>query len=415
LTNCNLEGKKTGSVLRNSVYCPFASCPRSGLCSLLFSALVCSVSPAQFVRTEHPVSATEARLGMSGAESGRVGALGISVRQGYLAGFGRINRQGGVAGRKIRLIDYDDHYQVPDAVANTERLINLDRAFALVGYLGTSTSAPVLSMITGARIMLFAPTSGSLHLREPPSRLVFNLRASYLDEARVLVKHLVEDAGVRRIALVDRRDEDGDAARQALDMSLAEHSLNLVSQAGYLRNTLEAQEVFEQIAAGRPEAVILFGTYAPCAQFVDYARQHGGRPWHFCCMSTVGVEEVQRLLGTRAEGIVSSQVVPSPVDLSLELVQDYQSDMDALGYRNFDHMSLEAYVAARVFVAALQRATPALTEEALANALLTGTFSYGPLTFGFDQNFRQRNHRVFLTQVSHGKLVPTEQIGPLAP
>jgi branched-chain amino acid transport system substrate-binding protein len=172
------------------------------------------------------------------------------------------------------------------------------------------------------------------------------------------------------------------------------------------------QEMFEQVAAGRPEAVILSGSYAPCAQFIDYARRQRGQRLIFCCMSTVGVEQVQRLLGPRAEGVVASEVVPFPLDPSLDLVRDYQDDMAAIGCRNFNHASLEGYVAAQVLVAALQRAVPPLTEQSLINALASGTFSCGPLTFAFDQAFRQSNHQVFLTQVSRGTLVPTQHIGP---
>src|SRR4051794_36984802 len=101
---------------------------------------------------------------MSSAESGRTGAIAVSGRQGYLAYFEKVNRQRGVLGRKVKLIDYDDHYQALNTVANTERLINLDKVLALVGYVGTSTSAAILSMIEGAQIVFFAPVSGALRL-----------------------------------------------------------------------------------------------------------------------------------------------------------------------------------------------------------------------------------------------------------
>jgi branched-chain amino acid transport system substrate-binding protein len=173
---------------------------------------------------------------------------------------------------------------------------------------------------------------------------------------------------------------------------------------------MEVQEAFDRVNNGNPEAVILFGTGAPCAQFIQYVRKQGGRPLIFCCTSNVDLEYVQRLLGPRAEGVVGSQVMPFPLDRGSDLVRDYQEDMIARGCKDFSHASLEGYVGARVFVTALQSAGPALTEQGLINALVNGTFVCGPLTFAFDRNLQQRNHAVFLTQISHGRLVPTQQI-----
>jgi branched-chain amino acid transport system substrate-binding protein len=379
---------------------------------LLLSTFVSSRNLGQFLSTEHAVNSSEVRVGLSSTQSGGSGALAVSVKEGYLAFFEKVNRQGGVYGRILRLIDYDDHYQALNAVANTEGLINRDKVFALAGCAGPSASEAVLSMVDSARLVFFAPVSGSLRLRQPRLRYVFSLRASYLDECRVLVRHLVEDAHVGRIALVCRNDSDGDSAREALQAALAEHSLQIVSEGDYVRNTMEVPEAFDRVINGSPEAVVLFGASAPCAQFIQYTRRQGGRPLILCCTSNVDLEHVQRLLGPQAEGVIGSQVVPFPLDSGSDLVRDYQEAMTAKGCKEFDHASLEGYMGARVFVTALQKAGPALTEQGLIDALANGTFTCGPLTFAFDRNLQQRNHAVFLTQISHGRLVPTQQISP---
>jgi branched-chain amino acid transport system substrate-binding protein len=411
LTKSATKGNNAGIGLPNFVYRSESAYARVRLCGLLLSLFVSSRSLGQFLSTEHAVNSSEVRVGLSSTQSGGIGALAVSVKEGYLAFFGRVNRQGGVYGRMLRLIDYDDDYQALNAVANTEGLINGDKVFALAGCAGASVSEPVLAMVNGARLVFFAPVSGGLGVRQPLRRYVFSLRASYLDESRLLVRHLVEDVHVGRIALVCRYDGDGDSAREALQTALAEHSLRIVSEGDYVRNTMEVQEAFERVIDGNPEAVILFGAGAPCAQFIQYARKRGGWPLILCCTSNVDLEHVQRLLGPQAEGVIGSQVVPSPLDADSDLVREYQADMTARGYQDFDHASLEGYVGARVFVTALQTAGPALTEQGLSDALANGTFTCGPLTFAFDGNLQQRNHAVFLTQISHGRLVPTQQIG----
>ena len=412
LTKPGGGGNNAGIRLPNSAYRSGSGCARVRFCGLLLlSIFILPRSPGQFLLTEHLVNSNEVRVGLSSTQSGGTGPLAVSVKEGYLAFFEKVNREGGVYGRMLRLIDYDDHYQALNAVANTERLINRDKVFALAGYAGPSASETVLSMVNNARLVFFAPVSGSLRLRRPLLRYVFNLRASYLDESRLLVRHLVEDARVSRIALVHRYGSDGDSARDALQTALAEHALQIVSEGDYVRNTMEVQEAFDRVIDGKPEAVILFGASAPCAQFIQYARGQGGRRLIFCCTSNVDLDDVQRLLGSRAEGVVGAQVVPFPLDSGSDLVRDYQKDMAAKGGREFTHASLEGYVDARVFVAALRNAGPGLTEQGLIDALANGTFNCGPLTFAFDRNLQQRNHTVFLTQIAHGRLVPAQHIG----
>ena len=191
-----------------------------------------------------------------------------------------------------------------------------------------------------------------------------------------------------------------------LRAALSAHSLQMVSEGDYVRNTVEVQEAFSRVMDGDPEAVILFGADAACAHLIRYARRQAGRPLILCCASNVDLEYVQRVPGPRAGGVIGSQVMPFPPGSGSELVRDYQADMIVRGYRQFTHASLEGYAGARVFVAALQNAGPALI-----NGLANGIFTCGPLMFGFDGNLQQRNYAVFLTQISHGRLVPTQQIG----
>ncbi len=385
---------------------------------LLVAWLLVAVLPrgsAQFLTAEHPVSATEVRFGLSCAQTGRVGHIGLSLKDGYLAGFAQWNREGGVHGRKLVLVDYDDHYGALAAVANTERLINDDKVFALVGYLGTATTEGVMAMAESARLPMFAPISGALRLREPPPRNVFLLRASYLDECRALVGHLREDAGVQKIALFRRRDEDGDAVRDALKTALNERSLPLVAEGDYVRNSNEVQEAFTRIAAAGPEAIVLTGTYAPCVHFVDCLRKARLRPApRLCCTSRVGLEELQRALGAAAEGIVSSEVVPCPTQMDLPLVRDYQRELAATGSRRLDHVSLEGYISARVLGEVLANAGQDLSSASFADALLGHAYPCNPFRFGYDANGHQINGAVFLAQVRGGVVRPLERLNPEA-
>src|SRR6202043_299453 len=206
-------------------------------------------------------------IGMSNAETGRIALLGIEIRQGCEAYFTRVNKEGGIAGRRLILVDYDDRYEPVETVSNTERLIDRDKVFALLNFLGTPTCRAILPMVNEANIVLVGPISGAAILRQPMQRLIFNTRASYGEEAETLVAHLVSDLGCKRIALFRQDDSFGDAGRIAVNEALRRRGLMLVGEGDYVRNSVRAPDAVYRIAKSKPDAVILFGTYKPCADF----------------------------------------------------------------------------------------------------------------------------------------------------
>src|SRR6516164_2156160 len=79
-------------------------------------------------------------FGQSAAFEGPAAALGLGMREGILASFNEANAAGGVNGRRLELVSYDDGYEPEKAIANTKRLIGENGVFALIGEVGTPTS-----------------------------------------------------------------------------------------------------------------------------------------------------------------------------------------------------------------------------------------------------------------------------------
>jgi branched-chain amino acid transport system substrate-binding protein len=367
---------------------------------------------AQFLSRVHVVDGNEIKLGMSGAETGRLGFLGSAAKRGCLACFARANREGGISGRKVVLINYDDRNEPIEAVSNAERLIDHDKVFALLNFLGTATSRAVLPMVSESNIVLLGPISGAEIFRQPIQTYVFNTRASYEDEVEMLVSHLIADLGVKKIALFRQDDSYGDAGRAAVLDVLQRRGLRLVGEGGYVRNSVRAQDALYHIAKSKPEAVLLFGTYKPCADFIRGAKQLGLKSTVFCNVSSVGTEPLANYLGEAGEGVIISQVVPSPYDGSLPLVRDYQNDVQAIGSTEFTYMGLEGYLNGFVMLTALRAAGPELTEEKLVQALEGVDIDFKPLRIRFGSNIRQGSHQVFLTEIKGGKAVPVEKLSP---
>jgi branched-chain amino acid transport system substrate-binding protein len=367
---------------------------------------------AQFLSHDHPLSGGEIKIGMSNAQTGRIGALGIQVRQGCQAYFTRVNKEGGISGRRLILVDYDDRYEPVETVSNTERLIDRDKVFALLNFLGTPTCRAILPMVNEANIVLVGPISGAPILRQPMQRLIFNTRASYEEEAETLVAHLVTDLGCKRIALFRQDDAFGDAGRIAVIEALRRRGLVLVGEGEYVRNSVNAPEALFHIAKAKPEAVVLFGTYKPCADLIRGAKQLGLKNTVFCNVSFVGTEPLIKYLAEDGDGVIISQVMPSPDDDSLPLVHDYQADMRAIGLTNFSYMGLEGYMNSVVLVEGLRRASQNLTEDSLVDSLEHLTIDFRSFAIHFSPETRQGAHQVFLTKVDHGRAVPIGKLNP---
>ena len=366
----------------------------------------------QFLSHEHPVSPTEIKIGMSNAQTGRIGLLGVGIRQGCQAYFAKVNKDGGVAGRRLVLVDSDDHYEPVETVSNTERLIDQDKVFALLDYLGTPTCRAILPMVNEANIALVGPICGAAILRQPMQRLIFNTRASYGEEAETLVAHLVTDLGCKRIALFREDDSFGDAGRIAVNEALRRRGLGLVGEGVYVRNSVKASDALFHISKSKPDAVILFGSYKPCADLIRGAKQMGMKNTAYCNVSVVGTEPLIKYLAEDGEGVIISQVVPSPYDNSLPLVRDYQADMRFIGITDYSYMSLEGYVNSLVLVDGLRRAGPELTEDSFIDSLEHLSLDFGSFSIRFSSETRQGNHQVFLTKVDHGRAVPIQKLNP---
>jgi ABC-type branched-subunit amino acid transport system substrate-binding protein len=106
-------------------------------------------------------------FGQSAALKGPAAALGLGMRDGILAAFHEANAAGGVHGRKLDLISYNDGYEPEMAIANTKRLIDEDKVFALIGEVGTPTSKAVQPITTEQGVPFIGPFTGADFLRDP--------------------------------------------------------------------------------------------------------------------------------------------------------------------------------------------------------------------------------------------------------
>lgn len=333
--------------------------------SVLSSALllVSSLSFAQGVTDR------EVMIGQFAAFSGPAAQLGQRMQAGIQAHFDAVNAQGGINGRKLKLVTRDDGYEPEKAANAVKALINEDKVFALIGSVGTPTTLAALPIINEAKVPLIGPFTGAQALREPFSPQVFHVRASYFDETDRIVQHLTT-LGVKKIAVFYQNDSYGKAGLEGVTRALTKRQLKAVAASTVERNSVDVSKSLDDILKTNPEAVVQISAYKSSAAFIKQARAKGFGG-QFFNVSFVGSKALADELGDAGVGVVISQVVPFPYQGSSNVVREYQQRMTEAGQKEFDFSSFEGFLAAKVLTEGLRRAGRGLSREALISGLET--------------------------------------------
>jgi branched-chain amino acid transport system substrate-binding protein len=326
-------------------------------------------------------------LGQSAAFSGPAAQLGIQMNRGAKLCFDAVNAAGGIHGAQIELRTMDDMYEPDKCKANTDALIK-DDVFALFGYVGTPTSLAALPLVNQHKVPFFGPFTGAEALRDPFSRYVFHVRASYFDETAAIVKQLTT-MGLKKVAVFRQNDSYGQAGLDGVVRALKVHTLEPAAIGLVERNTVAVSAAVQAIVPKKPDAIVQISAYKSCAAFIREARK-AGFGGTFYNVSFVGTQALVDELGPDARGVAVSQVMPFPFQPKSPIAREYlAAAQKAGGDHKPNYSAIEGYVAARVFTEGLKRAGKGASRETLISALesIQG-FDLG----GFLVNYGARDH-----------------------
>src|SRR6202040_2243976 len=228
-----------------------------------------------------PNASAEILLGMSAVFTGGAENLGKDMQRGIAVGLDRSNRNGGVNGRKLRLIALDDGYEPARTAPNMRELIEKDNVLAIIGNVGTDTAIVAVPLANEEKTLFFAAISGGPILRYvPPDRYVINFRAGYAEETAAMIDALIGIAGMKpeEIAFFTQRDSYGDAGFTLGMTALQRYGArdpNTILHVGYERNTLAVEGAVADLlmAESPPRAIVMVGAYAPCAKFIRLCQE----------------------------------------------------------------------------------------------------------------------------------------------
>ena len=349
-------------------------------------------------------------FGQSAALTGVAKHLGLNMKAGLLAVFNHVNQQGGIKGRKLKLISLDDFYEPEQAIKNTRELIDKHKVFSLIGAVGTPTSKAVVPLAQEFSIPYIGPFTGAKFLRELKQTQVINVRASYSQEIDFLVNKLISELGIRRISILYQDDSYGRAGLNSLKQVLKQKNMEITSRGSYMRNTTAVKTALLDIMKGDPETVLIVGAYRPAATFVKLAEKLNFKPL-FLSISFVGTSALYELLENHPAPVLISQVVPFPSSLSNPLVKSCQD----LIKTPLNFVSLEACLVAKFTVKALQQTPdPLNSKNFLQTIKRVKKFSIHGFQLEYGLNDNQGTDKVFLSAIFNGKLFPVFNLKEIA-
>ena len=185
----------------------------------LFAAGAASLAAPAIARAQElpGVTATEIRIGNTMPYSGPASAYGV-IGRSHQPYFRMINEQGGIAGRKINFITYDDDYSPPKTVEQVRRLVEQDKVAFLFNTLGTPTNSAIVRYVNQRKVPhLFLSTGADKWGNYQDTPWTIGWQPSYRTEAQIYTKHMLEQKpnAQARAAVPERRFRQGLCHRRA--------------------------------------------------------------------------------------------------------------------------------------------------------------------------------------------------------
>jgi ABC-type branched-subunit amino acid transport system substrate-binding protein len=227
--------------------------------SLAVAAATGSAAVAQ-KKYDTGASDTEIKIGNIVPYSGPASAYGV-VGKAMAAVFKKVNDDGGINGRKINFISYDDAYSPPKAVEQARKLIESDEVLLLFGTLGTASNTAIQKYVNGKKVPQLFVATGATKWNDPKTfPWTMGWLPSYQSESRIYAKYLSREKPTAKIAVLYQNDDMGKDYLKGLKDGLAGDPSRIVAEESYevAEPTIDSHVV--RLKSSNPDVIIFFTT-----------------------------------------------------------------------------------------------------------------------------------------------------------
>ncbi len=310
---------------------------------------------AQYEKKDEGVSAKEIVLGSSQPLSGTLAYMGKAVDEGMRTYFEMINSQGGVNGRMIKLITYDDELKPAKSVANAKLLVERDNVLAMVGNVGHATNMSAYEYSSSHKV----PTIGALSISDltsnPGRELLYVLPSPQSTETAAYVDYAINTLKAKRIAMLYQNDGWGKPAFEIASKAVEKHGQKIVEAQAFERFATDITSQVFKLKESNPDVVIVYALGQEAVLFFRGAEKLGWKPTVFGAGGLNDPKFVELLGKSDAKLFVASYY--DPIDGDNPAIKDFTTRYTKLFPQSkLSSTSLMGYSAAAVTVEALKRA-----------------------------------------------------------
>jgi len=316
------------------------------------------------------VSDSEIKIGIHIPLSQNPAAAYAPIAFGIRAYFDYINDQGGVNGRKITLVMGDDHYNPPDTVEVTRRLVEQDKVFAMVGSLGEATHSAVWKYLEDKGVPDMFLSTGLSKWTDPVVRTRFGGNPDYITEGTILGMYIAENYDGKKLGLLLQNDEFGSEGEKGLRRGIEGSDVQIVAVERYESIESDVSAEVNRLKSAGVDVIAAYTIPPQGASLVKTAREVLN--WDVPIIVTgVDCSDIFIALAgaENAEGIVSVVFGPQIYDTDHPGVKKHIEIMEKYGRGEPpSNFSLYGNFVAELTVHILEMAGPDLTRDSFLDA-----------------------------------------------
>lgn len=313
---------------------------------------------------------TEVKIGNIMPYSGPASAYGVIGRT-EAAYFRKINAEGGINGRRINFISYDDAYSPPKAVEQARRLVESDEVLLIFGPLGTPSNTAIQKYMNAKKVPQLFLATGATKWNDPKHfPWTMGWQPHYQNEARIYADYILSKKPNARIAILYQNDDYGKDYLKGLRDGLGEKAASMiVAEDAY--DVAEPTIDNHIVKMKTINADVFLDITGPkfAAQAIRKAAEIGWKPMHFLNVVSTSIGAVMQPAGVEnGEGIISVSYLMDPLDPQwrddpgMKAFDDFLVKYFPEGNRA-DSLVVNAYNVAQTMVQVLKQCGDNLTRE----------------------------------------------------
>ncbi len=257
------------------------------------------------------VSKDEILLGSIQDLSGPIAGFGKQARLGMLLAVDEINEQGGINGRKLKIIVEDSAYDPKKAVLAAQKLVNQDKIFMMVGHIGTAQNMAAMPVQFEKNVINFFPITAAREMYEPFHRLKYSYAATYFDQMRNAVPKLVKEKAAKKVCTLYQDDDFGLEVVKGAEAGLKTLSMELAEKTSYKRGATDFSSQVSRLQASGCDMVVLGTIIRETIGAIGTARKLGFNPT-FVGSSASYTDLIHKLGGKAMDGLYATMTVQNP-------------------------------------------------------------------------------------------------------